>query len=459
MIRFGPSGIPLSCKGRTQKDGIEDVHTLGLNAMEIQFVRVNVFPRFVSEDEIGEHPRDISDEYIIDVIRKDGRKKRSVISEKKLRFEKGDQLLVLISGIAKDYQELKEIGELAHDLDIQLSLHSPYYMDLLGSKEQIERSMSNIRLSGLLARDLGADYVVTHLGMYDTYSREEALESILVRLKEIRNMFKLNRIDAKIGIEISGKQAVFGSFDEVLHISKKVHGVIPVINFAHLHARSGGVLKKKDDFQKIFEETMEYTKSNIFYTHFSGVEHEGGNEKRYTPIKKGDLKFEPLADCVLDNDFEITIISGSPLLEHDAMYMKVILERVQLRREIKVTKLAKAAEKEREEKAKKQPKKKPVKMPKKKAPKKIPKKKAPKKIPKKKAPKKKPKKKAPKKKPKKKAPKKKPKKKAPKKKPKKKAPKKKPKKKAPKKKPKKKAPKKKPKKKAPKKKPKKKKRR
>ena len=26
MIRFGPAGIPLSCKGRTIRDGIEDIH-------------------------------------------------------------------------------------------------------------------------------------------------------------------------------------------------------------------------------------------------------------------------------------------------------------------------------------------------------------------------------------------------------------------------------------------------
>ena len=35
MIRFGPAGIPLSCKGRTLKDGIEDVHNLSLSALEI----------------------------------------------------------------------------------------------------------------------------------------------------------------------------------------------------------------------------------------------------------------------------------------------------------------------------------------------------------------------------------------------------------------------------------------
>ena len=83
------------------------------------------------------------------------------------------------------------------------------------------------------------------------------------------------------------------------------------------------------------------TKGGPIYSHFSGVEHGEGNEKRLTPIKKGDLRFEPLAECILDNEYDITVISSSPLLEHDAMYMKVILERLLAKRvakEIKVTK-------------------------------------------------------------------------------------------------------------------------
>jgi deoxyribonuclease-4 len=355
MIRFGPSGIPLSCKGRTQKDGLEDVHTLGLNAMEIQFVRVNTFPRFVTDEEVGKHPREIIDEYIVDVQRKDGKKMVSVLADKNLVLEKGDQLTVLISGVAKDYPELKEIGELARDLDIQLSIHSPYYMDLLGTPEMVAKSMENLRLTGLLARDLGCDFIVTHLGMYSQFSKEEALETMMVRMKEIKEMFKALRINARLGIEIAGKQAIFGTMEEIAKMAKKYSGIIPVINFAHLHARTSGLLKKKEDFQKIFDEAKAMSSDIVFYTHFSGVEHEGGNEKRYTPIKKGDLKFEPLAECVLDNDFEITVISGSPLLEHDAMYMKVILERVQLKREIKVTKLEKAVLEKKPEKAKKPP--------------------------------------------------------------------------------------------------------
>ena len=45
MIRFGPAGIPLSCKGRTLQDGIEDVHNLSLSALEIQMVRDSSYKR------------------------------------------------------------------------------------------------------------------------------------------------------------------------------------------------------------------------------------------------------------------------------------------------------------------------------------------------------------------------------------------------------------------------------
>src|SRR5438309_4922953 len=69
---------------------------------------------------------------------------------------------------------------------------------------------------------------------------------------------------------------------------------------------------------------------------------------RYTPIKKGDLRFEPLAECLLDDDYDLTIVSSSPLLEHDAMYMKVILERVLAKRLMRPTKPEKEEKEEKE---------------------------------------------------------------------------------------------------------------
>ena len=158
-------------------------------------------------------------------------------------------------------------------------------------------------------------------------------------IRYLRNWFKKQNLKPKLGVETSGKQKVFGSLDEVLALCKRVSGTVTVLNFAHIHAYEGGILKKKDNFQQIFDKTVKTLKTKTFYTHFSGVEHGDGNKKRCTPIKKGDMRFDPLADCLLDNpDYNLTIISGSPLLEHDAMYMKVILDRVQQKREARAKK-------------------------------------------------------------------------------------------------------------------------
>ena len=58
-------------------------------------------------------------------------------------------------------------------------------------------------------------------------------------------------------------------------------------------------------------------------------------EKRLTPIKKGDLKFEPLAEAMAEMRPDCTVISMSPLLEHDAMYMRIIQERILTKRAAK----------------------------------------------------------------------------------------------------------------------------
>jgi deoxyribonuclease-4 len=332
MIRFGPSGIPLSCKGRTLRDGIEDVHTLGLTALEVQIVRANVEDRYATEDDIGRKPVEIEDELIIEVLRGSGKRRKATTLKEPI--EKGDLIRSMVNPIAKNFIHLKQLGEIAKNLDVVLSVHTPYYMDLVANNDLTERSIDSIRWAGILADVLDAQIVVTHMGMYGEFSRKVATKNITDNIRLIQEWYIESDIKIPIGLETSGRQEIFGDFAEIEKLCEEVTGPVPVINFPHVHARGNGALKKKEDFQDLFDRANKFTKGR-FYTHFSGVEHENGNEIRYTPIKKGDLKFEPLAECILENDMELTVISGSPLLEHDAMYMKVILERVLAKREAK----------------------------------------------------------------------------------------------------------------------------
>jgi len=347
MIRFGPSGIPLSCKGRTLRDGIEDVHNLGLSAMEVQLVRVNLNERYATDEDIGRTIREIPGELVVQIGRKEDRKE-VLLSGLNERVEKGDVLHSLAAGICDDYLELTALGDLAKELDIEMSLHTPYYMDLADSDGLAQKSMDSVRWGGMLADAMDASVVVTHLGMFGELESKEALARIAKSLRSLRDSFKKAKIRPKIGIEASGRQEVVGSLDEILALAKQVAGIVPVLNFAHVHARGFGSLRQPGDFQEVLAKVRKFVPGRI-HAHFSGVEHADGNELRYTPIKKGDLRFEPLAECILDTDYDLTLVSSSPLLEHDAMYMKVILERVLAKRLIRPSKPETPEKPERED--------------------------------------------------------------------------------------------------------------
>lgn len=326
MIRFGPAGIPLSCKGRTLKDGIEDVHNLGLNAMEVQMVRVNMLERGPEDEEVGLTPMEVGSDLIIEIARKKN-KKITLITDVNEKIKEDDILITLASGLVQNHKELHDLGIMGKELDVELSMHTPYYMDLTTGNELTKKSLDSIRWAGLLTNQMEGSIVVSHIGLYGDMSHKEATKVITENLGEVADWWKKNKLKCKLGFETSGRLEVFGSMEELLQLCDDIDGLVPVMNFAHMHARQNGTLREPQDFAEMFDKVESYVGGH-YYTHFSGVEHEGGNEKRVTPIKKGDLRFEPLAEYLADENPSCTIISSSPLLEHDAMYMKVIFERV-----------------------------------------------------------------------------------------------------------------------------------
>ena len=339
MIRFGPAGIPLSCKGRTLKDGIEDVHNLGLTAIEIPMVRSGTSERYPEEEEIGSCIKDLKEGLVVELIRDD-----ELICDPKEPIDGDDVLVVMSSGVADSYASLIPIGGMAKRLDVKVSLHTPYYMDLGSNNALTERCLNNIRHSGIITNALGGHVVVTNLGLYgDMGDTGTTDENIYENLENIMDWWRGAGIKTNLGIEITGRQEAFGSIDQVLQICDHIDGIVPVVNFPHHHARTRGSLVTPNDFKEILETVEPYCKGGI-HTLFSGVEHYDGNEKRLTPIKKGDLKFEPLGEALADLGFDVTVISGSPLLEHDAMYMKVIHERVLTKRVAKAMRARKKDE-------------------------------------------------------------------------------------------------------------------
>ena len=66
--------------------------------------------------------------------------------------------------------------------------------------------------------------------------------------------------------------------------------------------------------------------------HITGVLYENGNEYYHLPIKRGDMPIAPLIEIILDNNYNVTLISESPLLEHDAVYIRLQVEKAIMKR-------------------------------------------------------------------------------------------------------------------------------
>lgn len=339
MIRFGPAGIPLSCKGRTLQDGIEDVHNLSLNALEIQMVRPSAYTRPPEEEEIGMTIKDITEDLVIEIIRDD-----ETISDPDEPIEETDDLMYMPSGVTTNFNELYTVGTMAKRLDVNLSMHTPHYMDLGSENDMTALCLDSIRHAGLILNALDGDIVVTSLGLYDeSADRDEIDENITNNLAYIVDWWKDMKLKPRLGIEITGQQDVFGSLDQILNLCEELDGVVPVLNFAHHHARTGGSLIEVDDFLDVIDVVQGYSNGTV-HTAFTGVDYHDNNERRLMPIKKGDMRFDPLAEALIEMKPEATVISTSPLLEHDAMYMKIIYERALLKKVSKDLKEKRKAE-------------------------------------------------------------------------------------------------------------------
>ena len=320
MIKFGVAGIPLTSKGRTYIDSIEDIGNLGLNSLEVQLLRVNV-----SEDPaieyVGMYPKDVGDSIIVDVLRPDENGNyRSIGTENEI--EEDDIIQEIFWNMARNYDDLKDGAEIARELDVDISMHAPYYMDMLNGGEMAEKSINHLRWSLLIGRAMGARRIITHTGFY-TKKKSESLKKAFDIYAEIAKEFSHEKGYPYIGIEASGKKDLFGTQKELFYLAERITDIEPILNFPHIHSINNGSLIDAKNFEDVMNSFAKYAKSDL-YTEFGGVEYENGNELKITAIKHGDLKFETLAEVISSSDRDINIISMSPLLEHDAQYMELM---------------------------------------------------------------------------------------------------------------------------------------
>jgi deoxyribonuclease-4 len=308
-----------------------DVHHLGLTAMEVQFIKVNPLTRRVLDEEVGKTARELP--LILSVNAGDTPDTSPPSLEALVApLRRRDSLTTLTWSLAKDHSDLDQSRLLAKGLDVDLTLHAPYYVDFFGSADAREQSTRQIQWSGALAQGLGARMAVTHLGFYGPGERADSVQALTEIVTDLSKwLHGYSKGKVRLAIEPSGHPDVFGSREEVLELVRKAKGTVPVLNLPHLAAREGKRFETAEELEPILKEFVHATDGPL-YLNFSGVEFYGPGEFRLTPIKRGLVRFDPVAELLSERDYDVTVISSSPLLEHDAMYMKLLYERALARR-------------------------------------------------------------------------------------------------------------------------------
>ncbi|MFQ6082123.1 MAG: TIM barrel protein [Candidatus Aminicenantia bacterium] len=265
-ICFGTAGIPRSSKGSSTEAGLDRISELGLDCLEIEFVR----------------------------------------------------------GVKMGQETALAVKKKAQKKNIRLSVHAPYFINL-NSAETGKRLASQERIlsSARIGYLCGAESVVFHPGFYGN-DPKSAYEIIKIGIKEIISILKSERNPIILRPETMGKQSQFGSLEEVINLSQEIENVLPCIDFSHVHARDGR-WNKYEEFYKIIkkiERTLGQKALKNVHIHISGIDYTEKGEKVHLNLKESDFRYDEWIQVIKDCSLEGMIICESPNLELDALLLK-----------------------------------------------------------------------------------------------------------------------------------------
>ena len=267
-LNFGTAGIPSSTPPKVKtSSGINHVKTLGLDAMELEFVR----------------------------------------------------------GVNITEERAPEVRKAAEDSNVILTCHAPYYINLNSDdREKLQASIQRITNSAEIVNLCGGYSVCFHAGFYQQKTKQETYNRIKRAIEEIVKYLKAKDNKVWIRPEVSGKFSQFGQLDETLKLSEEIEQVLPCIDFAHHHAK-GGKNNTYEEFHKILEQMEKQLGKEALermHIHVSGIEYGEKGEKRHLNLEDSDLNYKDLIKAWKDFNIKGVVISESPNIEQDALLMQ-----------------------------------------------------------------------------------------------------------------------------------------
>ncbi|MEM0283803.1 MAG: TIM barrel protein [Sulfolobales archaeon] len=271
-LLFGTAGIPLSTSKKTSQAGIVRVRELGLDAMELEFVR----------------------------------------------------------GVKMSMETALEVKKIAEENNVVLTVHAPYYINLNSSdSSKVRESAERIIQSARVGFAAGAFSVVFHAGYYGGDTPGKAYQRIKNTVKEISRAVRDEGIEIWLRPETMGGLAEFGDLEEIISLSEEIEGIQPAIDFAHLHARSIGRYNTYEEISSVLElieRRLGREALERMHIHMSGIEYGRRGEIKHLNLEESDLNYRDILKALKDFKVYGVVISESPNIEDDAILMKKTYE-------------------------------------------------------------------------------------------------------------------------------------
>ena len=156
-----------------------------------------------------------------------------------------------VRGVKMSNELAKRIGEENRKLGLVLSIHAPYYINLASDDlEKIEASKKRILDSCERGHHMGAKYIVFHAAFYGKLSPEECYQAVKKAIIEMQDAFRNKGWDVVLCPETTGKRSQFGDIDELVRMTKET-GCGICVDFAHIEARYAKEYDCRDVVRKI----------------------------------------------------------------------------------------------------------------------------------------------------------------------------------------------------------------
>jgi deoxyribonuclease IV len=218
------------------------------------------------------------------------------------------------------------IKEAAKKNQVKISVHAPYFINLNADDDEWPKSRKRLMDAAFYGNLAGATDIIFHPGSLFSKTSAEVLPIAVKRLSECAAELKAAGNQVVLRPETMGKIAMLGSLTDTLVMSREIEGVIPCLDFAHLHARPGdGSMNSKQEFQDMLGLYSQYLGAKALqrlHIHLSGIEYGPKGEKNHLPLKESDLNLAGLFSALQESKCSGRILCESPVLEEDAIYMR-----------------------------------------------------------------------------------------------------------------------------------------